>query len=72
MPVIPATLGNMMVLAFLDIKQQLISKITNTKRAGRVVQVVECLPSRHKPSSTLSTTKKVLHGHWPAFTLGEI
>jgi hypothetical protein len=33
------------VQAKLFIKQDSISKITNTKRAGTVAQVVECLPS---------------------------
>jgi hypothetical protein len=36
-----------------------ISKISNTKRTGRVAQVVECLPSKHKAlSANPCTTKK--------------
>jgi hypothetical protein len=32
------------------IKQDLLSEITNAKRAGSLTQTVECLPSKHKES----------------------
>jgi hypothetical protein len=35
------------------LKQDCISKITNTKKAGGMVQVVECLPSKHKVLSLI-------------------
>jgi hypothetical protein len=38
-----------MVQAGLGIKQGPVSKITNIKRAGRVVEVIECLLSKHEP-----------------------
>jgi hypothetical protein len=41
-----------------DIKQDAISKITNTKRAGRVAQVVKCLPSKHKAPSWVFTRRE--------------
>jgi hypothetical protein len=40
------------------IKQDPISKITNTKRAGVVTQVGECLPSNHKALSSITSTFK--------------
>jgi hypothetical protein len=63
MPVTPATQGNtnrrINVQAGQGIKYDLISKITNTKRAGEMAQVVEYLPSSCKGlSSTSSTAKK--------------
>jgi hypothetical protein len=47
----------------LDKKQDLISKITTAKGAGRVAQVVGCLPSKHEalssnPSNTPTKKKK--------------
>jgi hypothetical protein len=63
MPVIPATWKStnrrLMVQGVLGIKPDSVSKITNTERAGRVVQVLEHLPSKHEAlSSTTSIAIK--------------
>jgi hypothetical protein len=54
-PVILATWGStnrrIIVQGCLGIKQNPISKITKAKRAGGVVQVVECLPSKYEALS---------------------
>jgi phosphatidate phosphatase PAH1 len=39
-------------------KQDPISKITRTKRAGGIVQVVECLPSKHEALNQISIPQK--------------
>jgi hypothetical protein len=61
-PVISALQGNpnkrVIVQASLGIKGDPISKITNTRRAGFVAQVVEPLPSKHETLSSTSSTKK--------------
>jgi hypothetical protein len=62
MPVIPALqrIINRIIWikASLGIKPDPISKITNRKRAGRVVQVVECLPSKHQALSSTPVPPK--------------
>jgi hypothetical protein len=61
-PVIPVTQGStnrrIVVQASLGIQGDPILKITNTKKAGREVQLAGYLPSKHEGlSSTSSTTK---------------
>jgi hypothetical protein len=52
------------------IKQNPISKITNTKRAGRVGQMIECLPSKQKVLySTPHTAKIIVYSIIPHFTV---
>jgi hypothetical protein len=41
-----------------DIKQDPNSKLANIKRAGRIVQVLVCLPSKHKVLSSMPSTTK--------------
>jgi hypothetical protein len=63
MPVILATRGNpnrrTMVQTGLSIRQDPISKITNTEKADKVTEVIEHLPSKCEAfSSTPTTTTK--------------
>jgi ribosomal protein L20A (L18A) len=46
------------VQASLDKKQDLTSKITSTKRAGNMAQVIQNMPSKHKVQSSNSSTTK--------------
>jgi hypothetical protein len=57
MPVIPAKPGSTKGLWFRprQTKKDPISKITNIKRAVGVVQVVKCLPDKHKALSSTPT-----------------
>jgi hypothetical protein len=48
----------------LGIKRDPISKITKTKRAGGVAQVVECLPTKCKALSSKSKKKKKKVKKW--------
>jgi hypothetical protein len=50
--------GRITFLAGPDIKQDLISKVVNTKRLGGVVQVIECLPSKSKSLSSIPNIAK--------------
>jgi hypothetical protein len=45
-------------LTWVNIWRDIISKIPNTKRASRVAQVVECLPSKHEAMSPNPNTMK--------------
>jgi hypothetical protein len=61
-PVIPKYIGRHKKEYHLGIKPNALSTITNTKRAGGVLQVVECLPSNYEPFSSItraSNNKKV-------------
>jgi hypothetical protein len=61
MPVIPATTGStnrrLMIQVGLGIKRNPTSKITNTKKASRVAQVEENLPSKYKALSSIPSTE---------------
>jgi hypothetical protein len=61
-PVIPNCIGKHKKEYHLGIKANAVSTITNTKRTGGVVHVVEYLPSKYEPFSSItraSNNKKV-------------
>jgi hypothetical protein len=79
----PARVGGtnrrIMVQASPGIKEDPISKISHTRRTGRVAQVVEGLPSKHKAQSLNPSTinqkkkkKRLLLAPQPAHGVGQV